>query len=92
MKLVNYKNEYLSLNSVCGVIYLYLVWLAKKLCMDLIYAVFTVHRKKSYPHMHVPLKSLHPRFSRKRGVTSPRVSESESVDGGSSIEVSSLIS
>jgi hypothetical protein len=67
---------------------LYLVWLTEKLCMGTICGVFAVHRKKSYPHMHVPLKSLHPRFSRKRGVTSPRESESESIEGGTSTEVS----
>jgi hypothetical protein len=86
-----FKNEYSSLNSVGSRISLCLVWLTKKLCMEVIYAVFTVHRKKSYPHMHVPLKSLHPRFTRKRGVTSPRESESESIEGGTSIEVSSQI-
>lgn len=89
MELVNYKDEYSSLNSVCRRIHLCSVWLTKKLCMDVICAVFTVHRKKSYPHIHVPLKSLHPRFTRKRGVTSPRESESESTEGGTSIEVSS---
>ncbi|XP_023707501.1 band 3 anion transport protein isoform X2 [Cryptotermes secundus] len=49
---------------------------------------YSFHRKKSYPHIHVPLKSLHPRFSRKRGITSPRESESESTEGGTSIEAS----
>ncbi|XP_069684208.1 band 3 anion transport protein-like isoform X3 [Periplaneta americana] len=48
---------------------------------------YSLHRKKSYPHMHVPLKSLHSRSMRKRGgVTSPRESESESIEGGTSIE------
>lgn len=35
-----------------------------------------VHRKKSYPHIHVPLKALHSRSMRRR-VTSPHISESE---------------
>jgi hypothetical protein len=60
-------------------------------CVDMMCVMCTVHRKKSYPHIHVPLKSLHPRFTRKRGVTSPRESESESTEGGTSIEVSSQI-
>jgi hypothetical protein len=53
--------------------------------------VFTVHRKKSYPHMHVPIKSLYSWSVRRRDVTSPRVSESESVEGGAPIDVSSEI-
>lgn len=44
---------------------------------------FAVHRKKSYPHMYPPLKSLHFRSSRR--ISSPRQSESESADGGSDV-------
>uniref|UniRef100_A0A1B6DDV8 Anion exchange protein n=1 Tax=Clastoptera arizonana TaxID=38151 RepID=A0A1B6DDV8_9HEMI len=41
---------------------------------------YSFHRKKSYPHMHVPIKIMHPRSMRKR--TSPRDSHegSENVD------------
>lgn len=47
---------------------------------------YSFHRKKSYPHMHAPLKSLYSRSIRRKEVPSPRVSESESIEGGASIE------
>ncbi|XP_044734165.1 anion exchange protein 3 isoform X2 [Chrysoperla carnea] len=37
---------------------------------------YSFHRKKSYPHMHAPLKAIHSR-SMKRRITSPQLSESE---------------
>ncbi|KAK6629364.1 hypothetical protein RUM43_003181 [Polyplax serrata] len=45
-----------------------------------------LHRKKSYPHVYPPLKSLHFRGSKR--LTSPRPSESESADGGSDANTS----
>jgi len=40
------------------------------------YFIYSEHRKKSYPHTHAPLKSMHSRSMRRR-LTSPRVSESD---------------
>ncbi|XP_046401181.1 anion exchange protein 2 isoform X2 [Ischnura elegans] len=43
---------------------------------------YKLHRKKSYPHMHMPLKSLHSRSMRHR-LTSPRLSDAgSSMDSG----------
>lgn len=36
-----------------------------------------MHRKQSYPHMHVPLKALSSRAMMRRRVTSPHISENE---------------
>jgi solute carrier family 4 anion exchanger 2 len=47
---------------------------------------YSLHRKKSYPHMHMPLKSLYSRSIRRKEVTSPRESESGSIEGGASSE------
>ncbi|CAB3382824.1 Hypothetical predicted protein [Cloeon dipterum] len=45
---------------------------------------YSQHRKKSYPHTHAPLKSIHSRSMRRR-LTSPRLSESEAADLAASV-------
>ncbi|XP_071443219.1 band 3 anion transport protein isoform X2 [Hetaerina americana] len=42
---------------------------------------YKLHRKKSYPHMHMPLKPLYSRSMRHR-LTSPRLSDAGSMDSG----------
>ncbi|KAK7789062.1 hypothetical protein R5R35_002562 [Gryllus longicercus] len=45
---------------------------------------YAMHRKKSYPHMHMPLKSIHSRSMRKRVGSPPSESEGADISGETS--------